>query len=320
MTERNADTVRHMTHIDNTVDEASRRELLKLLGVTSTVAVGGVTLEELRETASVPRDEELARVGRAIRADLSGSIDADYVETQQAALVEAASALPEVREKGLPAGEPRNDFGAVATAQRGIYDHLVDVGFFQSTTDRLPDFSVEYLESNVRQFARSEALAAPLAAMGLDGTEGVDLLATVVDNARRIGERHWIATDELPREQIELGDFVRPMTRAAAGGGMLWLDDLDLHLWQDKVLISEQVLSDAVWHARATAAGFQLMSEGAKAIGNENAALTDRELTALLTTGFAVQAISQSLLKQDAYWITEEMRASRRTDLETIIE
>lgn len=309
-----------MTHIDNTADDASRRELLKLLGLTGTAAAGGVTLEQLSEAATAPTEDELAPTGQAINAELSESIDADLVASYQTDLVEAASPLPAVAERGLPEGAPRNDFGAVAAAQRAIYDHLVEAGFFEATTEQLPNFTVEYLESNVRTFASSEALVAPLAAMGFEGEAGVDLLATVVGNTQRIIDHHWIATDELPRERIELGDFVPPMTQAAAGGGMLWMDDLDLHLWQDKVLIDDEILADTIWHAQSIAAGFQLMAEGAKAVGREGAAFTDSELTALLTTGFAVQAISQSLLKKDSYWITEEMRASRRTDLETITE
>jgi len=101
------------------------------------------------------------------------------------------------------------------------------------------------------------------------------------------------------------------MTKAAAFGVLAWLNDLDEHLWQKQVLLTDDIYADAVWHARSMAAGLQLVSEGAAAVADGDGRFSDEELSALLTTGFAVQAIAQNRLPEDVYWVTEEMRAPR---------
>lgn len=294
-------------HKHTRISDEDRREFLKALGVTGAIAAGGLTVDDVRNAVS-PDAAALAPIGQSIQADLVGALDAEVVVARQGALIDAAGELTATLERGLPSEGPREEFAAVAEAGRPVYDHLVTVGFFESTTQHLPRFDPGYLESAVSTFVGSEALAGPLADVGFDGTEGVDLLATVVGNAERLSDYHWIATDEIPRDRIEFGEHIPAMTRAAAGGVLLWLEDLDRHLWQDRVLVTDEILRDAVWHGQAMAAGFHLMSEGARAIGAGSDAYSDAELGALLSTGFAVQAISQGLLPQDVYWITEEMR------------
>ncbi|GAB7095788.1 hypothetical protein JCM30237_29420 [Halolamina litorea] len=296
------------------VDDDDRREFLKALGVGGAVAAGGTGLGAVRDAMSANAASDLAAVGESIRADLTGSIDADLIASQQPAVAEAASELTAVPERGLPTGEPRYEFAAVEEAGRPIYDHLVEVGFFESTTEHLPGFDPAFLQSAVGAFAGSAALAEPLSGMGLDDGAGVDLLSEVVANAEELSEHHWIATDEIPRAEIEFGEYIPTMTRGAAGGALLWLKDLDHHLFTHKVLLTDEIVADATWHGQSMAAGFQLMAEGAKALGG-GADVSGSDLTALLSTGFAVQAIAQGLLPQDAYWISEEMRAERRTDL-----
>jgi hypothetical protein len=299
------------TNKQHHISDEDRREFLKVLGVSSAVAVGGATIDEVREATAADPTEELASIGQAIKADLAKSLDAEVIVSQQAAIAEAATAVPTAVEKGLPANGPRSEFAAVAEAAWPVYDHLVETSFFESTTQHLPAFSPSYLESSVEAFVGSEALTAPLKDLGFTGGEGVDLLATVVANAEDLSTHHWVATDEIPREQVGFGDFIPPMTQATAGGVLLWLEDLDQHLWQDKVLLTDDILADTAWHGQLMAAGLQLMTEGAKVVAEESGELSDGELGALLSTGFAVQAISQALLPQDVYWITEEMRAPR---------
>jgi len=245
-------------------------------------------------------------------------MDAELIASQQAAVASATSELSGVVEKGLPVEQQRHEFAAVEEAGRPIYDHLVEAGFFDVTTEQLPAFEPAYLESAVSAFVGTEALADPLSGMGLDDGAGVDMLAEVIANAEELGDHHWVATEEIPRAEIEFGEYIPSMTRGAAGGALLWLKDLDQHLWTHQVLLTEEILADAAWHGQSMAAGFQLMAEGAKAIADDGAAFSDAELTALLSTGFAVQAIAQGLLPQDAYWVTEEMRADRRTDLQRV--
>jgi hypothetical protein len=259
--------------------------------------------------------EELAPIGEAIRADLAGSIDAGLIASQQAALGATASELSVALERGLPSEAPRSEFASVAAAGWPVYEHLGEVGFWESTTSHLPEFSPEYLNTAVNAFVASEGLTGVLESFEFVGGQPVDVIASVIGSAQELSEFHWAATDEIPREELEFGDFVPPMTQGAAGGALLWLDDIDQHLWTHEVLLTEDILADAVWHGQAMAAGFQLMAEGAKVIGNEEGSLSDAELGGLLSTGFAVQALSQGTLPADVYWVTEGMRDNRRTDL-----
>lgn len=295
------------------VSDEERRDFLKALGVSGTAAVGSLTLDDVREALTAGSSTELASVGQDIKADLGGTLDAELLAAQQSSFAERASALESVRERGLPTDEPREEFQQVAAVGRPAYEHLADVGFFESTTENLPDFTPAYLEGSVKAFVGSEALAAPLTELDIDAEAGTDLVATVVTNAERINEHHWIATDEIPRTEFKFGEAIPPMTQGAAGGVLLWLEDLDRHLYQKRILITDEILDNAVWHARSMAAGFQLMTEGAKAIATESGKFSDDELGALLSTGFAVQVIAQNLLPQDVYWITDDMRTSFET-------
>ncbi|WP_158057487.1 hypothetical protein [Halorussus halophilus] len=295
------------------VTDEQRRELLAALGVGGAVAAGGATLDDLREAVSTDESAELAAFGEAVRSDLAGEIDADLLAERSAAFADAAAGLTAVPESGLPEGnQPREEFAQVAAEARPAYEHLAELGFFESTTERLPEFTPNYIENSVQRFVAAEPLAASLAEMDVSPEEAVDLLSTVVAHRRRIGDRHWVATDQLNREQLEFGEFVPPMTQAAAGGVLLWLEDLDEHLWTNKVLITDEILADATWDARAMAAGFALMLDGAQRVSERGESdAGDAELAGLLSSGFALQAIAQNLLPEDAYWITEDMRAER---------
>jgi hypothetical protein len=302
------------------VTDEERRDFLKALGVGSAVAVGGVSLNEVRDTISAASTETLAPIGQSIKTDVAGELDGQLLASSQATFAEQATAVPSVVQRGFPTDGPRDDFAGVAAAGQPIYDHLGEVGFFESTTENLPEFTPEYLTQSVKAFVGSEQLAAPLTDIDLTTQESTDLVATVISNAQALSDYHWVATDQIPRGEIEIGEEIPPMTKGATGGVLLWLEDLDTHLWQKRTLLTDEILEAAAWHAQSMAAGFHLMSKGAKAIADESGALSDAELGALLSTGFAIQAISQNLLPQDVYWITEEMRSSRRTDLKTITE
>jgi hypothetical protein len=305
---------------ENHLTDEERRNFLKTLGIGSVAAIGSTTLDDLRKAVSGGTTEELSAIGQAIQADLAAELDTADLANQQSALSEAASALPAVVERGLPEDEPRAEFAAIAEAGRPIYNHLAEVGFFESTTQHLPEITPQYLQESTEAFIGSEALTAPLVELGFSEEEAVDLVATVIVNAEELSTYHWVATDQLPREQIEFGEYIPSMTQGAAGGALLWLEDLDNHLWQKKVILTDEIHEAATWHGRTMAAGYQLMTEGAKAIGDESTKFSDGELGALLSTAFALQAVGQNLLTQDVYWIDEQMRASRRTDLETVTE
>jgi hypothetical protein len=304
------------------VNDEERREFLKALGIAGTVAAGGATLDEVRSAVSTAGAEDLASVGQAIQADLGGELDAALIAEQQTGLAKATQELSLALEHGVAEEStgPREEFAAVAEAGRPVYEHMADVGFFESTTGHLPQFTPEFLKSAVSTFVGSEALAEPLSEFDLTDGAGVDLLAEVIANAEELNNHHWVATDGILREELEFGEHIPPMTMGAAGGTLLWLEDLDDHLWRHGVLLTEEIHADAVWHGQSMAAGFSLMAEGARAIDEGDAALSNEELGGLLSTGFAVQAIAQGLLPQDVYWITDEMRASHRPDITVITE
>lgn len=301
-------------HTRRTVTDEDRREFLKVLGVTGAAAAGGVTLSGVHEEMSASATEELAPIGEAIAGDLAGELEASLISGQQSAIAEATAALPAVLERGFPEEGPREEFTAVAEAGRPLYNHLETAGFFESTTEHLPAFEPSYLTSAINVVAGSETLTTTFDEFEFVAGEQIDVLAAIVGNASELDD-HWVATDQIPRAELEYGEYVPPMMKSAAGGVLLWLEDLDLHLWNQEVLLTEEIITDAVWYGQAMAAGFQLMAEGAKAIAAEDAALSNEELGGVLSTGFAVQAISQELLPTDVYWITDEMRGDRRTDL-----
>jgi hypothetical protein len=299
-----------------TVTDEQRRDFLKALGLGGAVAVGSLSLDEIRTltsgaTGTAP--EELAPVGEAIRAEMAGSLDAGVLDAHQSSFAQAGRMLPGIVGMGVPESGQRADFAPVAAAGQPIYDHLVETGFFETTTEELPKFTPETITEGVQAFVASEALARPLTQIGFSGYQsgdGVGLLAEVVGNAQQIADYHWVATDELDREVIEFGEFVPPMTQGAAGGVLLWLGDLDEFLWKQSVLLTANIFDTAVWHAHSMAAGFNLMTEAARSIAGESSAgYSDGEIATLLTTGFAMQAIAQGLLPPDVYWVSEEMRA-----------
>lgn len=299
------------------VSDEQRRDFLKALGVGGAVATGA-TLPELRDAVSgEAATEELAPVGQSIAAELGGELDSGLVRSQEAELVEALEALPALAETGV-GEEPGEEFASIAAAGRPLYDHFEEVDFFEATSQHLPAFTYDYLTESVSAFVGSEVTAEPLSKVGLTEGEAVDLVASVVVDADQLKHNHWVVSPDISRENIEDAAALPPLTKGAMGGALLWLEDLDDKLWRWQTILTDGALADAEWHARSMAAGFQLVNEGAKAIADESAALSDGELGALLSTGFAVQALAQSLLPQDVYWVKEEMRADRRTDLETV--
>lgn len=305
----------HKPHI---TDE-DRREFLKTVGVAGAVTVGGVTLGEIQEEAtSNAAVTELAPIGQAIESDLTGTLDAGFIGSQQAELVEAANGLSGVQDRGLPTEGPRAEFMAVAEAGRPLYDHFVETGFFGSTSEHLPAFTPSYLESAVQAFVGAEPSIQALEEVEIARTAGVDLVATVIAQAENLADYNWVAHEELSRDMFEEVAALPDVTMGAAGGALLWLEDLDDHLWRRRLLITDEMLGEAVWHGQSLAAGFHLMSEGARRIAEGSGELSEGELAGLLSTGIAIQEIAQSLLPMDVYWITEEMRAEKTRDIKPI--
>lgn len=300
------------------VTDEERREFLKGLGLAGGLAAGGVGLSEIREHVTATPNHDLAAVAEGLRAEFSGALDTALLADSRGTFASEASALPAVVEKGLPEARARADFAPVAAAGRPAYEHLVESGFFEGVASHLPEFSPEFVASAAETFVASESAAAPLADTGFDEREAADLVAAVVSGRHRLSEQLWISREDVPAAVVG-GEYVPPMPQQAAGGALLWFADLDTYLAQHRVLLTEEILGDATRDAHAMAGGFQLMTAAAEdlARGGER---SDAELGAMLTTGLALQDIAQFLLLDEAYWVTEEMRGERSTDIETETE
>lgn len=294
-------------HTHHDVTDEDRREFLKVLGVTGTAVAGGVTLSEVRDELSAGAAEELAPIGDAIKTDLTGALDAGYLASHQATFSDAVSALPAAVEGGVPEAEPRDEFGTIAEAGWPIYDHLAEAGFFASTTEHLPTFTPESLTESAQAFVGSEALAEPLEELGISERVGVDLVIPTVNQAEQLSHFHWIASEGIPQDH-EIREILPPITERAAGGVLLWLQNIDAHLYQNQLLITEEMLQNGAWDVQGMTAGFHLMTEGAKAIAEESGRFSNDELGALFTTSIALQEIAQRMLPADLFWITDEMR------------
>jgi len=301
---------------ERTVDEKTRRELLRFLGVTGAVAATSPSLGRVRAAMTPPEGSDaLASTGRSIRAELGGSLEPETLRSHADSFADAARELNGVGDKGVPETE-RDDFGPVAAAARPIVDHLENGEFYEVTNDSLPDFTADYIDASVERVASDAALAAPLSDLGFEDGDGVDLLAAVVDRSTEIAENHWIGSVRVSREMISPGDVVPDPTLGCHEGTVLWLQDIDEYLWQNAVLATDEVYADAVWYARAMAAGFHLVTEGAIAAAEDDADYDDEQLAAQLSVGFAVQTICDPGLLQDVYWLRDDERGPRRSDLD----
>jgi len=299
-----------------TIDDERRRDLLRFLGVAGSVAVGSSTLGQVRAAMSTPDDSDaLAGAGRSIRRELGDSLDAETLRSHADSFATAVEGLESVADRGVPETE-REDFAPVASAGRPVVDHLESEGFYGTANDSLPEFDADYIDASVERFANEAALAAPLSELGFDGGDGVDLLAAVVDKSTEIAERHWIGSIRVSREMISPGDVVPDPTLGCHEGTLLWLQDIDEYLWQNAVLVTEDIYADAVWYARAMAAGFHLVTDGAIAAAEDDGRYDDEQLAALLSVGFAVQTICDPGVLQEVYWLRDDERGPRRTDLD----
>lgn len=301
-------------HKDRPVTDDQRRQFLKLVGVASAGAAS-INMSDIA-AASDGIDDIFVEAGETIRKEMSDDLDAELIAEKQAELASAAADLPEAPNLGYP-DKRRDTYSSVAAPAWEIHDHLVESGFYQSTADHLPNYDVEFVESTLDGVLGSDHFVDALTDLGFSDDEVVDLLATVVDRAEELSSFHW-TSHEVEREAY-IGPTIDSMTKLSAAGALLWIDDLDDHIFEQQILISEEMLAAAAWHAHSMATGFYILSEAARLIaargppdgrgppGNRDD-VSDGELGAAISLGFAVESISQYLTAEDVYWITQEMR------------
>ncbi|MFB6108371.1 MAG: hypothetical protein ABEJ82_05965 [Haloplanus sp.] len=252
--------------------------------------------------------DELSAMGRAIREDLAGSLDAGLLETGLAGLEEQMTRLPAVRNAGIPDADSTRYQEIAAPAWR-INDHLVDVDFFASAETNLPAFTTDHVESATRELVQATPLTERLSTVGFTEREKVALVAHVAASKKRLGS--WAPTKKLPEEVVEFDpEHVAPLHHRAAEGALLWVDDLDFHLWQREYLVTDEILDHGMRDLKRMIGGFYLLASAACDVAGRSE-LSDGQLTAALTAGTASLILGQEDLADDVYRITDDMRAPR---------
>lgn len=290
------------------VDQEERREFLKALGVTGAAVAGAeLSVRELREQTAAGRTAELATMGEAIRSDLAGSLDTELLSASTAGLEEGFEQLPALAEIGFPEREASHYAELVAPGWE-VYDHLKDVAFFESIERHLPGFTTDHIVDTSRELVRSEPLTETLTGVGFTDEELATVVASIVNSADRLAL--WVPTRDIP-EGVEFNvDAIAPVHQRAAGGALLWIEDLDTHLWQKQYLLTEELVEQGLWDVKVMLGGLQLVSEAAADMAGEGA-LTEEQLATALTAGSAAMIVGQQNITNDLFRITEEMRAPR---------
>lgn len=291
-----------------TIDQEDRRQVLKLLGFTGAAAAASeLTLDEMREGVGTEGAAELATMGSAIRADLTGSLDAALLGGAVGELGGRFERLPQLAALGFPETQGTEYADLVAPGVTA-YEHLTDVGFFESVETHLPGFTADHIQDTARELVRAEALTGALADVGFAEEELTALVTNVVSEADRLAM--WVPTKDIPQGVEFDVDAVAPVHQRAAGGALLWVEALDQHLWQKQFLLTEELLEQGLWDVKAMLGGLYLVTRAADTIAG-NGDLTESQLTAALTGGSAIMILAQQDITADLYRITEEMRAPR---------
>ncbi|MFB6140040.1 MAG: hypothetical protein ABEJ26_06365 [Halosimplex sp.] len=295
-------------HSRPSIADEDRREFLKLLGVGGGVAASGFTLDSIDAEPSRESSERLAEMGESIRADLDGSLDADLLGTGRAGIAEGAT---KVDGTGIPDDPSVDSFGRFTDPAWPLEEHLAEVGFFAAADRNLPVFTPDHVETTTKSLVHSDALSSLLGDVGLDADERTALLVDVVSNRDALA--HW-APAQFYRD-VDLdddGDAIRPeavppLQRRAARGSLLWIDGLGRQLWQNEVLLTEEVVGDAEWDVRVMLGGFYVLASAAERLARDE--IADEELTALVSGSTAIMISSQNRLATDAMYVTDEVRA-----------
>jgi hypothetical protein len=291
------------------VTARERRELASRLGIEESATDESPTLSDIRRAVEAETDPEFASMSEAIRSDLTGKLDTELIERKLEEFEAQIERFDEIREVGIPDGETEADevYREVIAPAFEIYDHLEEIGFFHSVEENLPAFTEEHIDSTAHELLQAAPLTDALTDCGFDEHEQTALMMSVVNNDTRLSR--WTPTRDIPDEVEFNVDYVPPLHMRAMGGALLWMKALDTHLWQKKVLITEEILDDAHWRSKAMLAGIDVMLHATLSLAqDEDAELTDAQVTAGLIAGSAVCIVNQEELMKEAFWITEEKR------------
>lgn len=290
------------------IPDEDQRQLVKTLGISRSTT-GELTLDEIRPAVEAEVAPEFASMGETIRSDLSEHLDAEFLAEELDTIAAQIDRLPSIRSADIPSGpesEPDTAYREVTAPGWRVYDHLVDVGFFDSVETHLPRFTPQHIERTAKELIQTDSLTAALTEIGFDERERTTLVTNVVTNNDRLAL--WVPTKNIPEDVGFTVEYIAPLHQRAAGGALLWIDALDTHIWQKQVLITDEMLNDGHWDVKAMLGGLYLMTATAQEIAG-GASLTDSQLTAALTASAAVMIVNQERICNDLFRITEEMRA-----------
>jgi hypothetical protein len=286
-------------------------ELAHNLGVEGAALDETLTLAVLKDAIEGDVDEAFASMGEEIRGDLVGSLDVDLIDSVLEALETRIDRLPDVRAVGVPDGdqEPDRLYRELVEPGWRLYDHLCEVGFFESVDENAPRFSSEHIRNTGHGVVEADPLTDDLERIGFDEEEQLRMMTSVINSDKEL--ERWVPTREIPHEVEFEVDFVPPLHQRAAGGTLLWIQTLDVHLWQKEILITDEILDDGYRDVKAMLGGLYLLARAAREIATEDEqALTDGQLMAALTASAAIMILNQQAICRDVYYITEEMRAA----------
>ncbi len=301
--------MKYATDPQTTAEE--QEQLVERLGVEDAVVGDEVTLSALQSDVETEISDEFASMGAVIRKDLEGTLDTRLIDTVLADLEARIDRLPEIRESGVPDGElePESLYEDLVEPGWRLYEHLLEVGFFESVDRNAPRFSAEHIRNTGHGLIEAEPLTRELEAVGFDEGEQLALMANVVNSDKEL--ERWVPTTEIPYDVEFDVDSVPPLHQRAAGGTLLWVQTLDIHLWQKEILLTEEILDDAYWDTKGMLAGLYLLALAAREISTaeRDRSLTDGQLMAALTGGAAIMIVKQQDICHDVFYITDDMRA-----------
>lgn len=291
------------------VTDEDRRDLLKFLGVTGAAGVAsGVTWEDIRTEVPAEQNQQLAEMGREVRNDLSGTLDASALATGMAGIESAVERLPSLEAAGLPT-ERATAYQSLTDEVWGTHEHMAEVGFFASAERNLPPFVPEHISSSAKQLIGTGSLSGALSSIGYGDEELTSIATSVANNDARLAK--WKPTEVYQLTGVEEFDphDIAPLHQRATEGVLLWIDGLDHWLWQNRVLLTEEMLSNGIWDIKAMLGGYYLVTQAAHDLAEGS--ISDEQLAAMVTAGSAVAIISQEHLESDLVRITDAMRAPR---------
>lgn len=270
------------------------------------------TIELLRPSEEMPAGA-LAERGTAIRDDLSGTLDADLIGDLLAELADEIRRVPELREIGCPerGHKPYQD---LITAGWELVDHLSDVGFFESAEEHLPAFTDDHIVATTAQLLRMDYLTGVLSDLGLTEHEQLALVSNIVTASDQLS--WWERTADYPdvsklgRDDYDDGivqDYSPPLHHRAMEGSLHWIDGLDWYLWQNEVLITQEMIEKGVWDVKTMLAGVYLLGDTARRLADGE--IADENLTTMTTASTAMMVIGQEFLVEDVAWIDDHDRA-----------